>query len=125
MLSGLNGFSDHGWLNANRQGYNDGIDVFAGEEMIQGVAGCDRRVIVCPDGLRGTIGKFVGGCFGARIDGFEGEERGCLDGWKVFCAEDTDLAPANLMSRKGGHKPCRAKIPAPMMAIPIDMLLEW
>ena len=29
-----------------------------------------------------------------------------------------------MVLREGGHRPCRAKMPAPMMAIPIDILLQ-
>lgn len=69
------------------------------------MAGCGRRFIVCLDRLSCAFGEFVGGSFGARVDGFEGEERGCLDGGEMLCEEET----------------CRAKMPAPMMAIPIDI----
>ena len=84
MLSGFDCFFDHGWLNAYRQRYDHGIDIFAGEEMVEGVTRCGRRVIVCLDGLSRAFSKFIGGCFGARVDGFEGEERGCFDGWEMF-----------------------------------------
>ena len=103
VLSGLDCFFDHGWLNANRQGYDHGINVFAGEEMVKGMAGCGGRVIVCLDGLRRAFGKFVGGRFGTRVDGFEGEARVCLNCWEVLCVEGTHLAPAIMMSRKGAQ----------------------
>lgn len=91
MLPGFNCFFNHGWLNADRQGYDDGIDILAGEKMVEGVAGGGRGIVVYLDGLSRTFGKFVGGCFGARVDGFEGEERGCLDSREMLCSEDIEL----------------------------------
>lgn len=77
------------------------MDVFAGEEMVEGAIGCGRRVIVCLDGLCGAFGKFVGGCFGARVDGFEGEEsRRCLDGREMFWVEDIQLVAAMMIARE-------------------------
>lgn len=55
------------------------------------MAGCGRRFIVCLDRLGCAFGEFVGGSFGARVDGFEGEERGCLDGWEMLWVEETGL----------------------------------
>lgn len=100
VLSGLNCFFDHGRLNANRQSYDDGIDVFASEEIFEGVIGCGRRVIVSLDGLRRAVGKVIGACFGARVDGFEGEESGCLNRWEMLCAEDVQSVRAITMPRK-------------------------
>lgn len=84
MLSGFNGFFDRGWLNADWQGYNYGIDVFAGEEMIEGMARCGWRVIIGFDRLGRAFGEFVGGCLGARIYGFEREKGVRLDGWQML-----------------------------------------
>ena len=88
MLSGLDGFLDHGWLNANGQSYDDGVDTLAGKEVIEGVGRCSRRVVVYIHRLRGFFGKLLGGCFGAGVDGFEGEGRGSLDGWEMLYKKD-------------------------------------
>ena len=84
MLSGLDCFLDHDRLNANGQSYDDGVDSLAGKEVIEGVGRCSWRVEVYIDRLGGSFGKFLGGCFGARVDGFEGEGRGRLDGWEML-----------------------------------------
>lgn len=88
MLPCLNCFFDDSRLNTYRQGYYHSIDIFAGEEMVEGTVSGGRRVIVCSDGRSRAFGKLVGGCFGARIDGFEGEERGCLNSWEMLCTEN-------------------------------------
>lgn len=112
VLSGLDCCFDHGWLNANWQGYYHGIYVLVGEEIVEGVTGCGRRVIVCLDGLSRAFGKFVGGRFGARVDCFEGEERGGLDGWEMFCAEEIRLVKAiTMMSKKGRAQTLSCKNP--------------
>ena len=83
-----------------------------------------RRVIVCPDGSSRAFGKLIGGFFRSRVDGFERERRVCLDSGKMRCIEDDPSVSAITMLRGNGHRPRRAKIPAPMMAIPIDILLQ-
>lgn len=88
------------------------------------MVGRDRRVIVCSNGLDDAFGKLVGGCFGARVDGFEREKRICLDSWEMLCTGGVSSVTALVMLRKGGHRRCRAKMPAPMMATPIDILLQ-
>ena len=84
MLSGLDGLLDHGWLDANGQSYDDGVDTLAGKKVFDGVRRSSRRVVVYIHRLGGSFGKFLGGYFGARVDGFEGEGRGRLDGWEML-----------------------------------------
>ena len=84
MLSGFECFLDHGWLSADGQGYDDGVDTLASKEVIEGVGRCRRRVVVYIHRFGGSFGKFLGGCFGPRVDGFEGEGRGRLDGWEML-----------------------------------------
>ncbi len=105
VLPGFNCFFDNEWLNADRQGYNHSIDVFAGEEIIEGVTRCRRRVVVCLDGLSGAFDKFIGGCFGPRVNGFKGEDRGCLDGWEMLWVQDIRLVKAIMMPREGEYRP--------------------
>lgn len=103
MLSSFKCSFDYGWLNADRQGYNHSIDVFDSEEVIEGVAGCGRRVIICLDRLGRAFGKLVGGCFGARVDGFEGEERGCLDSWEMLWVEEILLVSCTAITMPRGE----------------------
>ena len=92
MLAGLDGFLYHGWLNANGQSYDDGVDTLAGKEVIEGVGRCSRRVVVYIHRLCGPFGEFLGGCFGARVDSFEGEGRGRLDGREMLYEKDVASA---------------------------------
>ena len=102
VLPGIDCFFDYDWLNAYRQRYDDGINILTGEEIIKGMIGCGRRVIVCSHGFRSAFGKLIGGRFGARVDGFEGEERCCLDSWEMLCIEADSLVRA-IMTLKGGE----------------------
>lgn len=58
------------------------------------------------------------------MDGFEREKRVCLDSWEMLCTGGVSSVTALVMLREGGHRPCWTKMPAPIMATPIDILLQ-
>ena len=105
MLSGLNSFFDHRWLNAYRQGYDHGVNVFAGKEMMQGMVGCSRRVVVYSDGLSRLSGKLIGRSFGVGVYGFEGEDWDSLNDWKMLCVQDNVSVTAIIMLKEGDTDP--------------------
>ena len=80
--------------------------------------------MICPNGSSRTFGKFIGGRPGSRVDGSEGEKRSCLDSWEMLWTEDNALVATIMMLREEFYRPRRAKMPAPMMATPIDILRQ-
>ena len=99
MLPGFDCLLYHRRLNTDGQGYNHGIDVLAGEEIVEGVTGCIWRVIICLDRLICALGKLFGGCSGTRVYGFEGEDRSCLDGGEMLWTIPSIIAM--MMVREG------------------------
>ena len=49
---------------------------------------------------------------------------GCLDSREMLWIEDIALVTAIMMLREEAYRPRRAKMPAPRMATPIDILLQ-
>ena len=91
--------------------------------MVEGKVGYVGGIMIGPDGSGRAFGKFIGGCLRSRVDGFEGEERSCLNSREMLWIEDNTLITATVILREECHRPCRAKMPAPRIAIPIDILL--
>lgn len=85
VLAGREALLNHLWLGDDGQGDNDGLDVIARQEVIKGLAGLVRCVVVLVNGRLGDLGQASGGLLRPRVDSDECEVVGCLDGGKMLC----------------------------------------
>lgn len=85
VLAGGQRLHDELGLGGDGQRDDDGVDVFAVEEGLEGVFGVGGREVDVGGGLCG-LGEGGGGCFRARVDCLEGDGFAGLNGGEVLCS---------------------------------------